>query len=92
MGIHVFIDKYLSVFLVESCKRGSLAEWELKAEGIISMYHGQLLPFIIIHQKVWGCMKKNNMVEKKKAFKWDRTHGLRFIYQYFAKFYRKQCS
>ena len=27
-------------------------ELELKAEGIIS--HGQLLPFIIIHQKVWG--------------------------------------
>ena len=31
------------------------------------MYHGQLLPFIIIHQKVWGCMeKKFKWLEKKK--------------------------
>ena len=59
------------------------------------MYHGQLLPFIIIHQKVWGCMKKKQHSNgwKKKAYKWDRAHGLRFIYQclnLFAKLYRKQ--
>ena len=51
------------------------------------MYHGQ---FIIIHQKVWGCMKKkhSNGWKKKK-----HTNGIELMVlglYLFAKLYRKQ--
>ena len=41
-------------------------ELELKEEGIISMYHGQFLPFIIIHQKVWGRSMSGILINKRR--------------------------
>ena len=71
----------IDLFLVASCKKGSPAEWELKAEGIISMYHDHAVA--TIHYNSSKSVKKTfKMVGGKKAFKWDGTHGLRLLLLY----------